>query len=200
MAEDRWLSCRVCNAPLLDRELRDRQELRCGRCGSSVRRPDRSHLLHAAWAVATTGLVLCVLANVYPILTFEVAGDQQSTRIISGVRALVAQGFWPVAALVFFCAVLAPVLHFASAWYLAGSMSRGGKWPMTRLAQTMALHLGPWSLIPVFAVACVVAVVKLDMLGHVTWNLGMLWVGLLAVCSFALSRILDLEETEPHHD
>lgn len=200
MPEERWLNCRVCNAPLRDRVLSAGQELRCGRCGSSVRRPDRSHLLHAAWAVASTGLVLCVLANIYPILTFEVAGDRQSTRILSGVHALFGQGFWPVAALVFFCAVLAPTLHFGSAWYLAGSMSSRKKWPLTGLAQALALHLGPWSLVPVFAVACVVAAVKLDMLGHVTWNLGMLWVALLAVCSFALSRILDLEETDPHHD
>jgi len=89
---ERSLRCPVCAARARDRELRPGQELRCARCGSTIKRPDRRGLAHAAWAAASTGLVLGVLANVYPILTFEVAGRRQATGIAGGVAGLLNQG------------------------------------------------------------------------------------------------------------
>lgn len=186
-------SCSACGLAVRVPALRPGQELRCPRCASTIRRADRRSYLHATWALASTGLVLCVLANLYPVLTFEVAGNSQATRITSGVAGLAQQGYWPVAGLVLFCATIAPALHFAAVWYVAGSCCQGGAWPHTPLLARLAEAVAPWSLVPVFAVACMVAVVKLEMLGHVTWDLGMVWVTLLAVCSFALSRMLDLE-------
>jgi uncharacterized paraquat-inducible protein A len=54
----------------------------------------------------------------------------------------------------------------------------------------------PWSLVPVFAVACVVAVVKLDMIGTVDWQSGIWWIALLAACAMALGSLFDAELAE----
>jgi len=48
-----------------------------------------------------------------------------------------------------------------------------------------------WNLMPVYAVATVVAVVKLDMLGTVEWQQGALWVLALSVCSLLTLQFID---------
>ena len=187
------ISCRVCGAGIRDRALEVGETLRCRRCREVVKGAERGHLLHVAWALATTGMILCVLSNVYPILEFNVAGNTQSNRIITGVQGLAGQGYWPVAVLVFFCAVAAPFLYFAAVWYVAGSVCTGRCWPFAGLVARVAERVAPWSLVPVFAIACMVSVVKLDLLGTVTWEAGIWWIGLLAACSFALTQVFDRE-------
>lgn len=177
----------------MERQLLRGESLRCRRCGEVVRAADRSHLLPAAWALATTGLILCILANAYPIMTFNVAGNTQSNLIITGVAGLLSQGYWPIAALVLFCAIVAPFVYFGLVWYVVGAICSGKRWPMVGPAARAAEAVAPWSLIPVFAIACLVAVVKLDLLGSVAWQAGILWITLLALCSMVLSQIFDWE-------
>lgn len=184
-------SCPTCAAGFLDRELEVGQTLRCGRCSHVLKREGRIRSLHPAWAFATTGLILAALANSYPVMTFDVAGNTQSNLIITGVLSLGAQGYWPVAVLVFFCAIAAPVLHLLSVWYVSAACCLGQRWPMVRQIAHASERIEAWSLVPVFAVACVVAVVKLDMLGSVQWDLGIFWIALLSVCTFVVSQTFD---------
>lgn len=183
--------CSLCGANIHDRALNPGEELRCGRCGETLRRLHHRDPSHVIWALATTGLILWVLANVYPILTFDVAGNKQSNLIITGVLGLITQGFWPVALLVFFCSIAAPALHLGSLWYVAGACCTGRRFPMVQRVAHLANEIAPWSLVPVFLIACFVAVVKLDMLGTVYWDSGIIWISLLSVCSMALAQRVD---------
>lgn len=165
--------------------------MRCGRCGETIKRLHHGDPSHLLWALTSAGLILWVLANLYPILTFDVAGNTQSNLIITGVQGLVSQGYWPVAVLVFFCSIAAPVIHLGSLWYVAGACCLGKRWPMVGRVAHLSKEIAPWSLVPVFMIACFVAVVKLDMLGTVSWDSGIFWVSLLAICSLALSQFID---------
>lgn len=185
------INCPLCAAGIRDRELASGEVLQCRRCHHIVKRRANESSLQQAWAWASTGLILAVLANVQPILTFEVAGNTQSNLIITGVKGLNDQGYWPIATLVFFCAIAAPVMHFAAVSYVAAACFTRRKWPLVGKTARAIERIEPWSLVPVFAVACVVAVVKLDMLGNVTWQPGIMWVTLLSICSLAISQIFD---------
>jgi paraquat-inducible protein A len=143
------------------------------------------------WALSSTGLILWILANVSPILTFTVAGNAQSNLISTGVWGLQRQGFWPISLLVFFCAIAAPLLHMFAMWYVSGACCTGRRWPRVRAAWHLAEHVAPWSLMPVFAIACFVAVVKLKMLGTVYWDSGIVWISLLSLCSLLLAQVTD---------
>lgn len=199
MADDfKPKTCPTCAAGFLDRPLEIGEELRCGRCSHVLKREGRIRSLHPAWAFATTGLILAVLANSYPVLTFDVAGNTQSNLIITGVLSLGSQGYWPISVLVFFCAIAAPILHFLAVWYVSAACCVGQRWPMVTQIAHAADRIEAWSLVPVFAVACVVAVVKLDMLGSVEWDLGMFWIALLSVCSLVVSRTFDRSIVERH--
>jgi paraquat-inducible protein A len=194
--ERRWISCPECEAACRDRALPPKAALVCRRCGVQVRRQSDSQSLQPAWALATAGLLLVALANVNVVLTFDVAGNTQSNLIVTGVAGLYNQGFWPVAALVFFAGVAGPALHLAAVWYVAGACSLSRRWPALRRAARFAESMEQWNLVPVYAVATVVAVVKLDMLGTVAWQQGALWVLALSLCSLLAVQFFDRDLVE----
>lgn len=187
----RWITCSECGAACIERPLSPGMALRCGQCGVVVRKASGVNSLQPAWALATTGLLLVILANVNPILTFDVAGNMQSNLIISGVFMLFNQGYWPVAALVFFAGIAGPALHLATMWYVLAACCLRRRLPGVNRVAHLTEVLESWNLVPVYAVATVVAVVKLDMLGAVTWQKGALWVLGLSLCSLFTMQLFD---------
>lgn len=191
-----WLACPECEAPCRNRALPAGAELRCTRCGVRVKIASGRHSLQPAWAFATAGLFVAILANVEPIMTFEVAGDTQSNHIVSGVTELARQGYGPVAALVCFAGIIAPTLHLAAIWYIASACCLRRRWPAVHRVAVLIEMLEPWNLVPVYAIATVVAVVKLDMMGTVDWKAGALWILVLSLCSLCAAEAFDRELVE----
>lgn len=191
-----WISCPECEAACRDRALPRRAALRCVRCGVQVRKETGARSFQPAWALATAGLLLVALANANPVLTFDVAGNTQSNLMVTGVLGLFDQGYWPVAALVFFAGIAGPALHLAAVWYVAAACCLGRRWPALRRAAKFAEVMESWNLVPVYAVATVVAVVKLDMLGAVAWQQGALWVLALSLCSLLVVQFFDRDLVE----
>lgn len=188
------LECGVCGTRAADRTLRKGEMLRCRTCRGTLKRHAGPSFQPAA-AFAFIGLMLVLLANVYPIMVFNVAGNTQDNEIITGILVLVDQGYWPLAALVLFCGLLAPALYFATVAYVALACSRGGL-PGARRALGVARRVEPWSLVPVFAVACFVASVKLNLIGHADWQPGIWWIALLSACSLVLGAVFDDDAAE----
>ena len=151
----------------------------------------RSESFQPACAFALAGLLFLVLANVYPIMNFSVAGNTQANEISTGVRVLLAQGYGFIAVLVFFCAMLAPAAYFIGVAYVSLGCMVGGGLPLARHALSVVRLVTPWSLVPVFAAACAVSAVKLNLIGTVFWQPGIAWVALLAACALALGSVFD---------
>jgi uncharacterized paraquat-inducible protein A len=51
-----------------------------------------------------------------------------------------------------------------------------------------------WCLLPVFAVACLVSVVKLRTLGSVSWEPGSVWILVSALATFLAMRFFDFRQ------
>lgn len=184
-----WDECHSCEASYRHRPLAPGEKLYCSRCGELLDSGRVGTARQRALALALTGVVLLVLANVYPVMTFNVAGATQSNHIFTGVRGLIEQNYAPLAALVFFSAILAPGLTMVLACYVLAARCLGRVWPGDFRLWRVVEALAPWNLVPVFAVACMVAVVRLDLLGTVSWCMGALFVVLLSLCSLALEQI-----------
>jgi len=184
-----WDTCHVCEAPYRHLSLARGEKLYCSRCGEKLAAPRRERALQTGLALALTALVLLVMANVFPVMTFDVAGAEQSNRIITGVRGLLAQDYAPIAALVFFSAILAPALSLVLVCYVLSARALGRTWPFDFQIWRVVEWLAPWNLIPVFAVACLIAVVRLDLLGTVSWRVGALFVVLVSLCFLLLEQL-----------
>lgn len=184
-----WDLCHACEAPYRHRRLAPGEKLCCSRCGEKLAAPRQERILQTGLALSVTALVLLVMANVFPVMTFDVAGAEQSNHIITGVRGLVQQDYAPIAALVFFSAILAPALYLFLGCYVLSARVLGRTWPFDFQIWRIVEWLAPWNLIPVFAVACLVAVVRLDLLGTVSWRTGAIFVVLVSLLLLVLEQL-----------
>ena len=186
-----WDHCPDCSAICRDRMLQPGEELICSRCGKRLKKYCDMRSLQALWALITAALIFLLMANMTPIMVFDVSGNTQSNHIITGVMSLFYQGYWPLAFLVFCSAIALPTIYFLAFWYLLGGCSLKKRWPGLLLALSIVDILSSWNLIPVFAVATMAAVVKLDQLGSIEWKIGELWIAVLAVTSLIATHFFD---------
>ena len=133
---------------------------RCPRCDSRLHLRLRESL-QRTWALTIAAVALYFPANLLPVLRMEsFAGDKQNT-IIGGVIEFWQAGDYPVALIIFGASVVIPVLKIISIAALCRA-SRTGRRPrrMTRIYR-MTEFVGRWSMVDVFVVAILVAVVQL---------------------------------------
>ena len=133
----------------------------CARCGAGLasRRPNS---IQRTWALAIAAAICYVPANLLPVLTTQTLASSRSDTILSGVAALYTSGSWPLALIVLIASVMIPLGKLAALAYLLLGVQRGsanGARDRTRLYRLIEL-IGRWSMLDVFVVAFVVALIQ----------------------------------------
>jgi paraquat-inducible protein A len=151
--------------------MRDDGHAHCPRCGSALHARRRDSIA-STWAFSVAALLLYVPANVFPVLTYIRLGSGQPSTILGGVRDLFRNGMWPLALLVFFASIAVPVVKLISLGILLITTQRRSRW---RLHDRTVLYrvldgIGRWSMIDVFMISILVALVHFGAL--VTVNPG----------------------------
>jgi paraquat-inducible protein A len=150
--------CGVCGLLAPDRG----GSARCPRCGAGLHRR-KPESFARCWALVLTAMVLYVPANVYPIMTVISFGSGAPDTILSGVRHLVQSGMWPLALLVFFASITVPVLKIVGLIVLLVTSQHRSRWHLrdrTRLYRIIE-SVGRWSMIDIFMLSILVALVRL---------------------------------------
>jgi paraquat-inducible protein A len=134
----------------------------CPRCGAGLHARKPASLTRT-WALLAAAAILYVPANALPIMrTSSLFGTQDDT-ILSGVAYLWVTGSWPLAVIVFVASVFVPVAKLVLLAYLAWSVQRRSpRGPHERLTLYRLVELvGRWSMLDVFVVALLAALVKM---------------------------------------
>ncbi|MEO6786695.1 MAG: paraquat-inducible protein A [Chthoniobacteraceae bacterium] len=138
-------------------------QVRCVRCHATLhlRKP---HSLQRTWALTLAAAILYLPANLLPIMKAErIGGDQQNT-ILGGVIMFWQHHAYPIAIVVFTASVVIPILKLLAIVSLCLSAKRCTRpLAMTRVYRLTEL-VGRWSMVDVFVVAILVAVVQLGSL------------------------------------
>jgi paraquat-inducible protein A len=174
----------------------------CPRCGSPVhglRRPDS---IARTWALLGSAALMLIPANLYPVMTVIQFGQGEPNTILSGVMHLIDSGMWPLAMLVFFASFVVPLSKIAVLVLLLVTVQKGSAW--RRRDRTLLYRVtevvGAWSMIDIFLVAILVALVNLGALATVTPGVGAIFFGsavvltMLAAMSFDPRLIWDRAE------
>lgn len=157
----------------------------CGLCGSRV--SSRQHnSLQRVWAWWWAGAIFYIPANVYPIMLTSLLGKDSSSTILGGVIELVHHGAYFVAFVVFFASICIPVGKFVAIAYLALAIGRGGRISSHKLHRLHEVveFIGRWSMIDVFVVAVLSALVHLSFVVNIDPG--------VAAISFALSVVMTM--------
>ncbi len=146
---------------------------RCPRCYAVVHRR-KPGSISRTWALVLAGTILYVPANLYPIMTVISFGRGEPDTILSGVARLFEAGMWPLALLVFFASITVPVLKLAGLSFLLVSVQRRWRWrPRQRtLLYRVIDAIGRWSMIDIFMISILVALVKLGSIATVEPGIG----------------------------
>ncbi len=161
--------------------------VRCSRCNSVIyRNPDKTFDHAIAWSL--TGLILLVLANVFPVLHLSVSGHHTDTTLVSGAVALYRGGQPGVAALVVGVLILAPALIFLLQIGVLLPLRYGWLPRGFDVSMRLMTRLGHWIMFDVFMLAVIVAVVKLSSLAEVTPGPG-LWAFLVLMIASTMSVV-----------
>jgi paraquat-inducible protein A len=134
----------------------------CPRCGA------RLHLrladsLHRTMALVATAAILYVPANVLPIMTTEQLGRPTDSTILGGVVLLWHHGSYPIASVIFIASVLVPLGKLLVLTALCWSVRRGqlGRPRERTVLYRITELVGRWSMVDVFVVAILVALIQL---------------------------------------
>jgi len=162
-AQAALVPCHVCDF-LADKSTAPRSEHQsCPRCGSPLhqRKPNS---LARSWALLIAALMLYFPANIYPIMTVISFGRGAPDTILSGVIHLIEANQWPIAALVFFASIFVPVLKILILGFLLISVQLKSNWrPRDRtVLYRFTETVGRWSMLDIFMISILVALVKLD--------------------------------------
>ena len=199
------LICTECHE--LNRQDPDTDEQTCTRCGALVhaRRPNS---LMRTWALLITAAILYIPANLLPIMTVNSLGQGAPSTIMSGVIELVQHGMFPIAAVVFIASILVPTFKLVGIALLLFSVQRHQ--PLSARQRIIMYRfiefIGRWSMLDIFVIAILVAVVNFGRLASVEANLGaaafasVVILTMLAAVTFDPRLIWDNTESDDDHD
>lgn len=161
-ASSPFVLCQDCGLPhALPGPTRDHRA-ECVRCGA-VLRHFRTGSLQRCGALTGAALILFVVANLFPVLTFELEGRAQSATLFSATTALWDGGFQILAVLVFFVLILAPLVEMLATLYVVLPLAFDRRPPPgAARAFRAAQRMRPWAMAEVFLLGLTVAYVKLS--------------------------------------
>ncbi|MDH3971012.1 MAG: paraquat-inducible protein A, partial [Gammaproteobacteria bacterium] len=90
---------------------------RCRRCNATLQRSVENSI-DRTLALTLAGLMLFIVANSFPFLTFKMQGQETQTTLISGVIGLYDEGKWEIALLVLLTTVVVPLTQLLIQLYI----------------------------------------------------------------------------------
>jgi paraquat-inducible protein A len=118
--------------------------------------------------------VFYVPANLFPVMAVTSLGQTQADTILSGVVFLLHHGMWPLAAVVFIASIFVPLLKLVILLFLLISVQIRSRWrprDRTRLYR-LTEAIGRWSMVDVYVVTILVALVRLGNLASIEAQAG----------------------------
>jgi len=186
------IACPTCGLQQRVEDLPPNAVAECARCGAVVlRRHANSLSLTAAFSFAA--LIFYVPANIYPILNMDFYGAYSESTVWDGCVKLFQSGQWPVAMVVFFASILAPLLKLLGLFMLVFTIKfKTARWRRERTwIHRIVSVIGPWAMLDVFLVAILVALVKLGQLATVMPGTGLVAFAAVVVFTTLASASFD---------
>jgi len=165
----------------------------CPRCGNRLhsRTP---HSLSRTWALLATAALLMLPANLLPIMRVAMLSNQaEASTILGGVIELTKHGLWGIALVVLAASILIPVGKILGLVSLMLTIQCG--WT-TNLQQKMIMFrivhwIGRWSMLDIFVVGILVALVQFGNLAYIVGQAGALAFAGVVVFTMLAANSLD---------
>jgi len=165
----------------------------CHHCGNLLYRHipnslDRSLALYIA------ALFLFIIANVFPFLSLELSGRVVENILFSSGWAMYELGMGELGVLIFLTSILFPFIVIVGMLYLLVPARLGYIAPALGPVYRLVNVITPWSLVSVFMLGVLIAIVKLQDLANVITGPALIALALLLVVYTAARASFDPNE------
>lgn len=164
----------------------------CPRCGEPLhfRKVDS---LARTWALVLAAAILYIPANVLPVMRTVSMGSEQTDTILSGVIYLMVNDMWPLAIIIFVASIFVPMMKLVVLVYLLLSVQLKSirfakdRTFLYRIIETV----GRWSMVDVYVVTILVALVKMGSMATVEAQAGMVAFAAVVVLTMLATSTFD---------
>jgi paraquat-inducible protein A len=164
----------------------------CPRCRAPLheRKP---HSIATTAALVLSAALLYIPANVLPVMHTQTLFSDDDDTILSGVISLAQAGSWPIALLVFFASIVVPLLKLAALGEILFAVRRKSVRDAQQRSRLFRLveFVGRWSMLDVFAMSLLVALVQIRSFGTVHLELGALAFAAVVVLTMLAAQSFD---------
>lgn len=165
---------------------------KCPRCQTALhlRKPAS---LQLTMAYLITALLLYIPANLWPMMVTEKLGSVEYNTIVGGIIVLWRDGSEPIAIIVFIASVLVPIIKFIILFMLCFSvyfsqlLCPNKRLKLYRLTE----FIGRWSMVDIFVVAILVALIQLDHLLNVQPGSGTIAFAAVVILTMIAAKSFD---------
>lgn len=168
------------------------EETHCRRCQSRIhiRKPNS---LQRTVALMIAAAVFYVPANLLPIMTITEFGDATPTTIMAGLISFWQAGSYPIALVIFTASILIPLLKIVALTWLCAAASGKLRPSPKNLSKIYLITelLGRWSMIDLFVVGILVALVQLGSYMTIVPEMGAAAFGAVVILTMLAANSFD---------
>ncbi len=186
------ISCPQCHLLCRPDHLHKDQRPHCPRCGSILYRR-KPNSLSRCWALVIAATILLIPANLKPITITAALGHSQADTILSGVIYFMQSNMWPIALVIFVASVFVPLLKLMLLVLLLVSVQFSWHWrprERTRIYRLTEM-MGRWSMVDVYVVTILVALVKLGAVARVDAGPGAVYFAAVVILTMLAAESFD---------
>jgi len=156
------------------------------------------HNLLRALAFTLAAIALYIPANLYPFMTMQYSGQFQYTTIWDGIRSLFADGMWITATIVFMASIIIPAFKLLALFFIIVTKFYNVAGVQRASLLILVEFIGRWSMLDIFLVAIMVALVKFGSFATVTADVGSYLLGGVVIFTMLASATLGLKLRETY--
>ena len=164
------IACHECDLLVAVPALQPRQHAHCPRCNFllTAKRPDAQNKI---LAYSITALIFLGLANLFPFITLNARGMEQSVTLLDSIAILFHEEHQLLAAVVFASIAIIPAMLLTGLAYVSISIRLGRVLPGARACLRWAIALGPWNMAEIFLIGILISFIKIVALADVELGL-----------------------------
>jgi len=192
-ALDAYIICQQCFTLHEEVAIADGSYATCSTCDGILYRYN-IHLIDHGLALSITGLILFIIANIFPLVEIQLLGLEQFITIPKMIFSLFESGFYLVGLICAFLIFIFPLIIFVINMLLFFLLKiKKGKNLSKELLVVLA-YITPWSMVDIFLVSILVALVKL--IGYAQIHMGIAFWALICFVLIDLYLIKRIQLSE----
>jgi paraquat-inducible protein A len=164
----------------------------CPRCGKALE-VRRRQTIQRTWALLIAAAICYIPANLMPVMNTTMPAYAEKDTIMNGVILLYTSGSWPLALIVLIASVIIPLAKIVTLAYLLVTIQfRQPESQRERIRIYRFVEIiGRWSMLDVFVVTFVVALVQLQPLMSVEPGAGVIFFAAVVVLTMFAAEQFD---------